>query len=76
MEFAILPLLFGLAAALFVGMAKTGVPGMGMLGVLLMLLAFPGTEKLSAGAVLPLLIMADIFAVRFYWRHADWRRIR
>jgi len=76
MTFEVLPLFLGLAAALFVGMAKTGIPGIGMLGVLLMLLAFPGAEKLSAGAVLPLLIVADVFAVRFYWRHADWRRIR
>ena len=76
MTIAVSSLLLGLAAAFFVGMAKTGIPGIGMLGVLLMLLAFPGAEKLSAGAVLPLLIIADIFAVRYYWRHADWRRIR
>ena len=69
-------LLFGLTAALFFGMSKTGVPGTGILGVLMMMLAFPGTEKLSSGAVLPLLIVADIFAVRYYWRFADWQRIR
>jgi uncharacterized membrane protein YfcA len=69
-------LLFGLTAALFFGMSKTGVPGSAILGVLLMLLAFPGTEKLSSGAVLPLLIVGDIFAVRYYWRFADGKRIR
>jgi uncharacterized membrane protein YfcA len=57
-------------------MSKTGVPGIGMLGVLLMLLAFPGAEKLSSGAVIPLLLTADMFAVRYYWRFADWKRIR
>ena len=66
----------GFVAALFFGMSKTGVPGIAMLGVLLMLLAFPGAEKLSSGAVLPLLLAADIFAVRYYWRYADWQRIR
>jgi len=76
MSFAASSLLFGLASALFFGMSKTGVPGIGMLGVLLMLLAFPGAEKLSSGAVLPLLIAADVFAIRYYWRFADWTRIR
>jgi uncharacterized membrane protein YfcA len=76
MTFAVPPLLFGLIAALFFGMSKTGVPGIGMLGVLLMLLAFPGAEKLSSGAVIPLLIIADTFAVRYYWRYADWERIK
>jgi uncharacterized membrane protein YfcA len=69
-------LFFGLASALFFGMSKTGVPGIGILGVLVMMLAFPGAEKLSSGAVLPLLIIADLFAVRYYWRFADWQRIR
>jgi uncharacterized membrane protein YfcA len=69
-------LLFGLTSALFFGMSKTGVPGISILGVLVMMLAFPGTEKLSSGAVLPLLIAADVFAVRYYWRFADWKRIR
>ena len=76
MSFTVSSLLFGLAAALFFGMSKTGVPGIGILGVLVMMLAFPGTEKLSSGAVLPLLIAADIFAVRYYWHFADGKRIR
>ena len=68
--------LFGLTSALFFGMSKTGVPGIGILGVLVMMLAFPGEEKLSSGAVLPLLIVADVFAVRYYWRFSDSKRIR
>lgn len=67
---------FGLIAALFFGMSKTGVPGVGIPGVLLMMLAFPGEEKLSTGAVVPLLVVADSFAVWFYGRGADWNRIR
>lgn len=58
------------------GMSKTGVPGMGLPGVLLMTLAFPGQEKLSSGAVVPLLVIADTCAVGYYWRQADWKRIR
>jgi uncharacterized membrane protein YfcA len=76
MSFTISSLLFGLTAAFFFGMSKTGVPSSAILGVLLMLLAFPGSEKLSSGAVLPLLIVGDIFAVRYYWRFADGQRIR
>ena len=76
MTFAISPLLFGLVAALLFGMSKTGVPGLAILGVLSMLLVFPGAEKLSSGAVLPMLLAADVFAVRYYWRFADWQRIR
>lgn len=76
MSFTDSSLLFGLTAALFFGMSKTGVPGIGILGVLVMTLAFPGEEKLSSGAVLPLLILADFFAVWYYWRFADWTRIR
>jgi len=57
-------------------MSKTGVPGTSILGVLLMILAFPGAEKLSTGAVLPLLIVADIFAVMYYRRFAAWQVIR
>ena len=56
-------------------MSKTGVPGTSILGVLLMILAFPGAEKLSTGAVLPLLIVADVFAVMYYRRFADWQVI-
>jgi uncharacterized membrane protein YfcA len=68
-------ILIGLIAALFFGMSKTGVPGLGILGVIVMLFAFSGEEKLSTGAVLPLLVIADSFAVFYYWRDADWRRI-
>jgi uncharacterized membrane protein YfcA len=31
--------------------------------------------KLSVGIVLPMLIFADIFAVKYYHRHANWRYI-
>jgi uncharacterized membrane protein YfcA len=76
MSFLTSSLLFGLASAFLFGMSKTGVPGLSILGVLVMMMAFPGTEKLSSGAVLPLLVLGDLFAVRYYWRFADWRRIR
>jgi len=66
--------LAGLAAGL-VGLAKTGIPGTGVLVVPLMA-AIHGDAKASVGVLLPMLIIADIFAVVFYRHHAQWDRIR
>ncbi len=57
-------------AALIVGFTKTSVGGMGILAVLLMALAFPG--KASPGILLPMLVVADIFAVIYYRRSCQW----
>lgn len=65
-EFALL-----LVAAFLIGMAKTGIHGVGMLTVPIMALIFGG--KISSGLALPMLIMADLFAVRYYHRHANWQ---
>jgi len=54
-------------------MAKTGISGAGMAVVPIMAAIFGG--KLSTGIVLPLLSMADIFAVSYYHRHANWAYI-
>jgi len=61
-------------AALFVGIAKTGVPGFGTLAVPLMVLAV-GDARLAAGWLLPLLCVADLFAVGFYLRQSYARRL-
>lgn len=60
-----------MACAILIGMAKAGVKGMGMLIVPIMATIFGG--KPSAGLVLPLLSFADVFAVRYYNRHAQWK---
>lgn len=57
--------------AVLAGVAKTGVPGLGILNVPLMAAFFPA--KASTGALLPILALADIFAVFYYRRHAQWR---
>ena len=56
--------------AFFVGMAKTGIHGTAMFAVPLLALIFGG--KASAGVMLPMMIMADLFAVKYYHRHANW----
>ncbi len=67
---------FALAAvaAVLVGVAKTGVPGFGILAVPLMVLAV-GDARQSAGWLLPLLCVADLFAIAAYRRHAQARRL-
>jgi len=59
--------------ALFVGMSKTGVAGVGMLIVPILASIFGG--KPSAGILLPMLSMADVFAVSYYHRHAEWKYV-
>jgi uncharacterized membrane protein YfcA len=65
----------GIAAALLVGLSKTGIPGVAIPAILLMSEAFAGSEKLSVGALLPVLLVGDLFAVGFYRRHAEWSRL-
>jgi hypothetical protein len=62
-----------LGAAVSAGIAKTGVPGMGILAVPLMAQAID--PKLATGALLPVLMCADIFAVITYRRGADWKQV-
>ncbi|MCF2947891.1 sulfite exporter TauE/SafE family protein [Paraglaciecola aquimarina] len=61
---------FVFLVAFFVGMAKTGVHGISMLAVPVLAVIFGG--KASAGLMLPMLIMADLCAVKYYHRHANW----
>jgi uncharacterized membrane protein YfcA len=58
-------------AALCIGLAKAGFGGVGLVAVLLMTQVLPARE--STGAILPMLIMADVFAVVLYRRHASGR---
>ena len=58
-------------SALCTGMSKTGVQGMMLLIVPFMAMAFGAKE--STGVILPMLCMADIVAVAYYKRIADWK---
>ena len=59
--------------AFLVGVGKTGVPGIGIVVVPLMAICFPA--KASTGILLPLLAIADIFAVIYYRRHGKWGHV-
>ena len=58
-------------AALSIGMSKTGVQGIMLMIVPLMAMSFGAKE--STGVILPMLCMADIIAVAYYKRIADWK---
>ncbi|MDZ4802411.1 MAG: sulfite exporter TauE/SafE family protein [Bryobacteraceae bacterium] len=64
----------GITAAFCVGVAKTGVPGLGIMVVPLMVLTV-GDARKSAGWLLPILCMADLFALYYWRRHASAGRL-
>ena len=59
--------------AMGIGMAKTGLGGLGMVVVPVMANIFGA--KSSTGILLILLILADFFGVRYYHMHADIRQL-
>jgi uncharacterized protein len=56
-----------------VGMSKVGIPGMSLAIIPLLALAFGG--KSSTGVLLPMLVVADVFGVSYYHRHANWKHV-
>lgn len=70
-SFSTISLILVFAGAFIIGLAKAGLKGIDMLNVTLMALVFGG--KASTGIVLPLLCAADIAAVLYYNRHAQWK---
>ncbi len=56
-----------------IGMSKTGVTGIGILVIPVMAALFGG--RMSTGIILPMLISADMFAIFYYRRHAEWKYI-
>ena len=62
-----------LLCAIGIGMAKTGLGGLGM--VVVPVLANIFGSKPSTGILLLLLIMADFFGVYYYHRHAELKKI-
>ncbi|WP_347838929.1 sulfite exporter TauE/SafE family protein [uncultured Draconibacterium sp.] len=71
LDFTFLQWILLACCGMLVGMSKVGVPGVSMLVVPTLALIFGG--KASTGVLLPMLMMADIFGVGYYHRHAEWR---
>jgi uncharacterized membrane protein YfcA len=66
-------ILLFLLIALCIGMAKAGLGGLGLAVVPVMALIFGAKE--STGVILPMLIAADIMAVLYYRKNAEWKYI-
>jgi uncharacterized membrane protein YfcA len=59
--------------AILVGLNKTALPGVGI--VVVPLIASFFSARASTGLLLPMLALADLFAVGYYHRHANWKII-
>lgn len=70
MELTILQAALLALGAFFTGLSKTGIAGVSVLSVALFANALPA--RASTGALLPLLLCADVFGVAFYRKHASW----
>lgn len=60
-------------AVFLLGLSKSGIKGIGV--IIILILAFVFGEKASTGILLPMLVCADIFAVIYYNKHAQWAYI-
>src|SRR5690349_3626654 len=60
-----------ITSSFIIGLSKAGLKGIDMLNIAIMAIVFGG--KASTGVVLPLLCAADIMAVIYYNRHAEWK---
>ena len=60
-------------SALLVGVNKSGIPGLGMLPVILLAVAFEQDPGFATGVMLLMICAGDIFAVSYYRRTADWK---
>jgi hypothetical protein len=56
-----------------VGISKTGLPVIGILFAPLFAEVLP--SRASTGALLPLIIMADVFAILFWRRYGSWKHL-
>lgn len=60
-------------SAFIIGMSKTGIQGLSLISVPLMALTFGA--KPSTGLILPILCIADLIAVLYYQRIAEWKYV-
>jgi uncharacterized membrane protein YfcA len=68
--FTVSAILIGVIAAFVIGFSKTALPGAALIAVPLFATVFEG--RLIPGGTLPVLIVADLFAVSWYHHHARW----
>lgn len=59
--------------AICIGISKTGISGLGLVAVTIFANILPARE--ASGFVLPMLICADLVAVKSYRSHTQWRHL-
>ncbi len=57
--------------ACLIGLAKAGLPGLGILAIPLFASVVPAKE--STGLILPILVIGDIIGVALFRQHAQWK---
>jgi uncharacterized protein len=60
-------------AAVGIGISKTGVSGLGLVAITIFANLLPA--KVASGFVLPMLICADLVAVKSYRQHTQWKHL-
>lgn len=60
-------------SAILIGINKTAVPGLGIMPVVMLTLFFE--TRMSTGLQLGMIALADLIAVAYYRRNADWKLI-
>ncbi len=60
-----------IGSAFVLGLSKSGIKGISIIIVALMVLVFGA--RASTGILLPMLLVGDVFAVIYYNRHAQWK---
>jgi len=66
--------LIAILAGFLVGIAKSGIKGITIIIVTMLVFVFGG--KASTGILLPMLMAGDLIAVFYYNRHAQWKYLR
>jgi len=77
MDYSSTELIWVAVSVLLLGMSKGGFP-VGSIALPVIVLVWPDEAEAGRSAIafmLPVLCVMDIFAVSFYRRHVDWRRI-
>jgi hypothetical protein len=77
-NYPLLALVWTAMSVFLIGLSKGGIP-VGPIALPLLILAWPGKTdpaKTAVAFMLPLLCVMDIFAVAFFRRNVDWKRLK
>ena len=72
-DFSSLQIFILVVAAILIGINKTGIPGLGLVPVIMLVFSFE--TGISTGLQLMMLCMADLAAVAYYHKTANWKII-